>query len=70
MKENKMKEIIWNRTPSYFKNLNTCRKQWKIGRGGERVSGISMLMACHDDDDDDLLYSRNTYANHTIQIHR
>ena len=32
--------------------LKTCRKQWTIGRGGERVSGISMLIARHDDDDD------------------
>ena len=28
-----------------------CWKQWTIGRGGERGSGISMLMAQHDDDD-------------------
>ena len=32
--------------------LRTCRKQWTIGRGGERGSGISMLMARQDDDDD------------------
>ena len=31
--------------------LKTCRKQWTIGRGGERGSGISVLMARHDDDD-------------------
>ena len=30
--------------------LKTCRKQWMIGRGGERGSGISMLTAWHDDD--------------------
>ena len=29
----------------------TCRKQWMIGRGGERGSGIFVLMARHDDDD-------------------
>ena len=28
--------------------LKTCRKQWTIGRGGERGSGISVLMARHD----------------------
>ena len=33
--------------------LKTCRKQWTIGRCGERVSGISVLMAKDDDDDDD-----------------
>ena len=32
--------------------LKTCQKQWMIGRSGERGSGISVLMARHDDDDD------------------
>ena len=31
----------------------TCQKQWTIERGGERGSGISVLMVRHDDDDDD-----------------
>ena len=30
--------------------LKTCWKQWTIGKGGERGSGISVLMARHDDD--------------------
>ena len=30
--------------------LTFFRKQWTIGRGGERVSGISVLIAWHDDD--------------------
>ena len=29
----------------------TCRRQWMIGRRGERGSGISVLAARHDDDD-------------------
>ena len=33
--------------------LKICWKQWTIGRGGERGSGISELMVQHDDDDDD-----------------
>ena len=33
--------------------LRTCRKRWTIRRGGERESGISVLMARQDDDDDD-----------------
>ena len=33
--------------------LKSCRKQWTIGRGGEKGLGISMLMARRDDDDDD-----------------
>ena len=30
----------------------TCKKQWTIGRGGKRGSGISLLMVRRDDDDD------------------
>ena len=30
--------------------LKTCWKQWTIERGGEGGSGISVLMAQHDDD--------------------
>ena len=30
--------------------VRTCRKRWTIGRSGERGSGISMLMARHDDE--------------------
>ena len=32
--------------------LKTCWKQWTIEKGGEKESGISVLMAWHDDDDD------------------
>ena len=32
--------------------MKTYRKRWTIGRGGERGSGISVLMAWQDDDDD------------------
>ena len=32
--------------------LKTCRRRWTIGRNVERGSGISMLVARHDDDDD------------------
>ena len=28
--------------------LKTCQKQWRIEKGGEKGSGISMLMAQHD----------------------
>ena len=34
--------------------LRTYQKRWTIGRSGERGSGISVLAARHDDDDDDL----------------
>ena len=36
--------------------LKTCQKRWTIGRSGERGSGISVLAARHDDDDDDFCY--------------
>ena len=32
--------------------LKTCQMRWTIGRSGERGSGISMLAARHDDDDE------------------
>ena len=32
--------------------LKTYRRRWLIGRSGERGSGISVLAARHDDDDD------------------
>ena len=32
----------------------TCQRRWLIGRSGERGSGISVLAARHDDDDDEL----------------
>ena len=34
--------------------LRTCQKRWTIGWSGERGSGISVLTARHDDDDDDI----------------
>ena len=32
--------------------LKTCLRRWTIGRSGERGSGISVLTARHDDDDE------------------
>ena len=32
--------------------LKTCQRRWTIGRSGERGSGISVLVARYDDDDD------------------
>ena len=34
--------------------LKTCLRRWTIGKSGERGSGISVLPARHDDDDDDI----------------
>ena len=35
-----------------FPSMKTCQRRWMIGRRGERGSGISMLAARHDDDDE------------------
>ena len=34
--------------------LKTCQRRWTIGRSGERGSGISVLAARHDDENDDV----------------
>ena len=39
--------------------LNTCQKRWMIGRSGERGSGISVLAARLDDDDDDQWFKKD-----------
>ena len=39
--------------------LKTCRRWWTIGRSGKRGSGISVLTAQHDDDDEICIYSNN-----------
>ena len=44
--------------------LKTCRRRWMIGRRGERGSGISVLAARHDDDDEKCLqYFGNVWHN-------
>ena len=35
--------------------LKTCRKKWTIEKGGEKGSGISVLMARQDEDDEVLI---------------
>ena len=34
--------------------LRTCQKRWTIGRGGEKGSGISVPLARHDDENDEV----------------
>ena len=50
--------------------LKTCWKKWTIGSGGERGSGISVLIARYDDDGDDefkLLTSAHVYLEIKIE---
>ena len=35
--------------------MKTCQKRWKIGKSGERGSGISVLAARYDDDADEFI---------------
>ena len=42
--------------------LGTYRKRWTIGRGGERGSGISVLAARQDDDDEFWRSERAEYS--------
>ena len=44
-------------------NPEDLQKQWMIGRSGERGSGISVLAAQHDDDDDLCLYRVSCFSN-------
>ena len=37
--------------PTWDVALKICRKQWTIEKGGEKGSGISVLMTRYDDDD-------------------
>ena len=57
MAEQKQDDQLEHTSSSYVRirdvALKTCQKRWMIGRSGKRGSGISMLAAQHDDDDDD-----------------
>ena len=46
----------------------TCQKQWTIRRSGERGSGISMLAARHDDDDDDITLCKHIISFLKIEL--
>ena len=46
--------------------LKTCERRWMIGRSGERGSGISVLAAWHDDDDD--IYEAHTISFQTFFV--
>ena len=47
--------------------LETCQRRWTIGRSGERGSGISVLVARHDDDGDDCTFIRMDLALNNSQ---
>ena len=43
--DNKVEPIYNSSVPIRDVDLRTCRKQWTIRKGGERGSGISVLIA-------------------------
>ena len=51
----------------------TCLRRWTIGKSGERGSGISVLPARHDDDDDDKpfksMYKNVKYPHNQKVVH-
>ena len=52
--DNQLEHIYSNYVRTQDVTLKTYRRRWMIGRSGERASGISVLAARHDDDDDDI----------------
>ena len=56
MAEQKQQDQLEHTYSSYVRiwdvALRTCQRWWTIGKSGESGSGISMLVARHDDDDD------------------
>ena len=49
--------------------LKTCQKRWMIGRSGERGSGISVLVAQHDDHDICIYIHTHTHTHVLIDTH-
>ena len=47
----------------------TCLRRWTIGKSGERGSGISVLPARHDDDDDERYLKNASYSWHKCCIY-
>ena len=70
MAEQKQNDQLEHTYSSYVRirdvALKTCQKRWTIGRSGERRSGIYVLAALHDDDDDDLLECQIAFLKFTI----
>ena len=57
MAEQKQDDQLEHTSSSYVRirnvALKTWQRRWTIEKSGERASGISVLAARHDDDDDD-----------------
>ena len=48
--------------------LKTCQRRWTIGKSGERGSGIYVIAARHDNDDDDDIYTKYLHYMYWIYV--
>ena len=46
----------------------TCQRRWAIGRSGERGSGMSVLAAQHDNDEEDYMVQSQTVKTALVKI--
>ena len=61
----------WTYIQQLCEDMGTSRKRWTIGRGGERGSGISVLMARQDDGDKRTNYKWNhSYTSTALLVLR
>ena len=49
--DNQLESTYKSSVPIHNVALKTYQKRWAIEKGGGRGSGVSLLMARHDDDD-------------------
>ena len=49
--DDQLKPTYRSSVPTQDVGLKTCRKQWTIGKSGEKGPGISVLMVGHDEDE-------------------
>ena len=71
--DDQLEPTYCNSVPIRDVTLKTCRKQWTIEKGGEKGSGISVLIARHDDDNDCFVYTKNSVqktTSHSFGGHR
>ena len=61
--ENQLKPTYNRSAPTWEVALETRQKQWMIEKGGERGSGVSILLVPHDDDDDCFAHRRPLFKS-------
>ena len=66
--DNQLEPIYSSSVPIWDVALKTCPKQWTIEKGGERGSGISVLMARCDDELYIYIYSSPCFTYAYVNI--